>query len=392
MITRETSPIPASRVTAISSSATKRMAQLAAQAPGCVSLGQGVPSFTPPEQVTEAIIHMLQHNRACHRYTLQNGLPELRHRLADHLYLEKGIKLNPETEICITVGGMEGLLTSILSIAQPGDEIILPCPTYASYIEQVTLSGATPVFVPFDANWQLDMQAMRAALSRRTKAIILCSPGNPTGNILKNADIEILCEIATENNITLLLDEAYDYITYEKEQTTHPLSCEKYRHNVITIGSFSKKYCLTGWRIGWVAADSQWMEQITKVHDATTICAPAMSQYAALTALDVDSKWVEQCCKELEHRRALCCARLDELGDFFSYVPPQGAFYVMAKYRFTDEPAEQVATSIINEARVITIPGDSFGPGGQGHLRLSFGGEREEIDQAFARLKKWLKR
>ena len=384
--------MPAERVRTISSSATKRMAQIAAEAGGCVSLGQGVPSFAPPEEVTAAMIAMLQQNQACNRYTLQNGLPELRQRLAEKFFSEKEIRLNPETEICITVGGMEGLLTSILSIAEPGDEIILPCPTYASYIEQVTISGAAPIFVPFDADWQLDIHAVRAALSNRTRAVILCSPGNPTGNVLRNEDITALCDLAVQHNFVVLLDEAYDYITYHKQSTRHPLSRQKYRRHVITIGSFSKKYCLTGWRVGWAAADAHWMEQITKVHDAATICAPALSQYAALAALDVDDQWVEECCRELDRRRRLCCAKLDELKGFFSYVPPQGAFYVMAKFHFSDEPAEELAARIIREAKVVTIPGDSFGPGGEGHLRLSFGADTAEIDRAFTRLAGWLRK
>ena len=179
-------------------------------------------------------------------------------------------------------------------------------------------------------------------------------------------------------------------MVYEGGKVISPLSIEEFRNNVVSIYSLSKKYALTGWRVGWVAAAQRWMEQIMKVHDATAICAPTPSQFAALAALDGDQKCVATMREKLVERRKLCCARLDKLGKYFSYVPPGGAFYVMAKYLFSDVSSQEVAIKLLEEARVVTIPGESFGKGGEGHLRLSFGGELQEIDEAFDRIEKWL--
>jgi aminotransferase len=178
-------------------------------------------------------------------------------------------------------------------------------------------------------------------------------------------------------------------MVYDGEMPLNPLSIDLFRNNVISIASLSKKYALTGWRVGWVAAAGEWMEQIMKVHDATAICAPTPSQFAALAALDGDQHCVAAMRDELVKRRALCCARLDKLQNYFCYVPPKGAFYVMARYLFRAASSQEVATRLLQEAKVITIPGGAFGEGGEGHLRLSFGGEPSVINEAFDRIEQW---
>ncbi len=194
------------------------------------------------------------------------------------------------------------------------------------------------------------------------------------------------------HGLVVITDETYDYLVYGAEQPFAPLSEARYRDRVVAVGSLSKKYALTGWRIGYVAATAELMEQIMKVHDATAICAPTPSQHAALAALDGDPAWLADACARMGQRRALCCARLDRLGEFFEYVKPRGAFYVMARYLFSDEPSQVVARQVLHGARVITIPGGQFGLGGEGHLRLSFGGEEAEIIEAFDRIEAWLRR
>jgi len=381
---------PSKRVRSIVPSATKLMAEQAAKHPDPVSLGQGVPGFAPPPHVISAVQEVLSNTPGSCTYTLQNGLPELRQALAKQLHREKGVEVDSESEICITVGAMEGLLGALFAVIDQDDEVLLPSPTYASYTEQILLAGGRPVSVPLDPNWQLDFTALKQAVTDHTQALMLCNPGNPTGNVFAPDQIEQLCRFALENGIVLILDEAYDYLVYYKTRLFNPLSEPAYRKMVISIGSLSKKYCLTGFRVGWVAADREWMEQIAKVHDATTICAPTPSQYAALAALESDQGWVAECCAEMEQRRALCCKRMDGLSDFFSYVPPQGAFYLMAKYLFTTADADTVARRLLDEAGVITIPGSSYGSGGEGHLRISFGGSKEQLNKAFDRIEKWL--
>ncbi|MGB3221847.1 MAG: pyridoxal phosphate-dependent aminotransferase [Desulforhopalus sp.] len=382
---------PASkRVRSISPSATKEMAIIAARIGGCVSLGQGVPSFATPPHIIEAVTSVLTDDPSSGQYSLQTGMPVLRQRIAEYLLLEKQIAVDPESEICVTVGGMEALLAAVLTVVDEGDEVILPTPTYASYIEQVLLAGGIPKHVPLTDSWGLDLEAINRAVGPKTRAIMLCNPGNPTGTVFSDAETIALCRMAVANDFVIITDEAYDYIVYDGGMPVSPLSMEEFRRNVISVYSLSKKYALTGWRVGWVAAARQWMEQIMKVHDATAICAPTPSQFAALAALEGDQGCIAEMREKLVQRKKICCARLDKLSRHFSYVPPQGAFYVMAKYLFSTASSQDIAIRLLEEAKVITIPGGSFGKGGEGHLRISFGGEPAVIDEAFDRIEEWL--
>lgn len=383
--------IPISRrVRNISTSATKEMAIIAAQIGGCVSLGQGVPSFATPPHIIEAVTTVLQSDSSSGKYSLQTGMPSLRRKIASYLLSEKNIAVDPESEICVTVGGMEALLASVMTVVDEGDEVILPTPTYASYIEQVLLAGGTPLHVPLTNDWGLDLEAIQQAISPKTRAIMLCNPGNPTGTVFSDAETIALCKLAVAHNFVVITDEAYDYIVYDGEMPVSPLSVPEFRENVISVYSLSKKFALTGWRVGWVTATKKWMEQIMKVHDATAICAPTPSQFAALAALEGDQQCVTAMREKLVERKKKCCARLDKLHKYFSYVAPQGAFYIMAKYLFSNASSQEVATQLLKEAKVITIPGGAFGKGGEGHLRISFGGELETIDEAFDRIEAWL--
>ena len=377
------------RVCNISPSATKQMAILAADIGGCVSLGQGVPSFATPPHVVEAVIKALRGDPGSGQYSLQTGMPALRKRIAQYMLDEKDVEVDPESEICVTVGGMEALLATVMTVVDEGDEVILPSPTYASYIEQIQLAGGIPVFVPLTSTWGLDLAAISEAVTAKTRAIMICNPGNPTGTVFSNAEIIALCELAVAYDFVVITDEAYDYMVYDGKAPLNPLSIDAFRNNVISVSSLSKKYALTGWRVGWVAAAGMWMEQIMKVHDATAICAPTPSQFAALAALDGEQECVAGMRDALVKRRDLCCARLDRLQKYFSYVPPKGAFYVMAKYLFPAASSQEVATRLLEEAKVITIPGGAFGQGGEGHLRLSFGGESAVINEAFDRMEQW---
>jgi aminotransferase len=384
-------PSVSHRVQTISPSATKEMAIIAARIGGCVSLGQGVPSFVTPPHIIEAVTRALREDTSSGQYSLQTGMPALRHCIARRFLEDKKVAFDPEREICVTVGGMEALLTTVLTVVDEGDQVILPSPTYASYTEQVHLAGGIPVYVQLTDTWELDLTSISAAITPKTKALMLCNPGNPTGTVFPDEQILALCELAVANDFVIITDEAYDYMVYDGGAPVNPLSIDRFRNNVISISSLSKKYALTGWRVGWVIAAAGWMEQITKVHDAATICSPTPSQIAALAALEGDQQCVQDMRVELTKRRALCCRRLDQLSRNFSYIPPRGAFYVMAKYRFTNDNSQQVAIRLLEEAKVITIPGGAFGKGGEGHLRLSFGGEEKVISEAFDRIDRWLR-
>lgn len=379
------------RVEQISISATKEMPILASRIGNCISLGQGVPSFATPGHIIEAVCGVLRENPAAGKYSLQTGMVELRNRLSAYLLKEKKIQADPDTEVLVTVGAMEALMAAVMTVVDRGDEVILPSPTYASHIEQVLLAEGTPVFVPLrDRDWGLDVDKIRQAVRSKTRAIILCNPSNPTGAVFDDADVRALCELALARNIIIISDETYDFMTYGRRAPLSPASLPELGEHVISVFSFSKKYALTGWRVGWMTACERLMSQIMKVHDASAICAPTPSQYAALAALSGPQDCVEEMCRALSERKDLCCSRLDRLAGKFDYVAPRGAFYVMARYLFTNRSSKDVAVQMLNQARVITVPGGSFGPHGEGHLRISFGGQEDELNEAFDRIENWL--
>ncbi len=380
------------RVRGMTISATKEMPLIAAKVGGCVSLGQGVPSFQTPAHIVEAVCEALRTNPAAGKYTLQPGLPALRRAIAETMERDKGVTYDPDTEITVTVGAMEGLLAAFLSLVDRGDEVILPEPTYATYIEQVELAEGKPVFVPLrKGDWGLDVAAIKRALTPKTKAVVVCSPGNPTGGVYSDNDVHALSALAAERDFILIFDETYDFMVYEGSSTVNPAQLPGIRDRVITVNSFSKKYAMTGWRVGYIAAAKPLMSELMKVHDAAAICAPTPSQMGALAALTGPTADLEWMHAALFGRRELACRHLDAMNDAFEYVRPRGAFYIMARYRFTDAPSRDLAIRLIQEARVITIPGAAFGPGGEGHLRLSFGGSETELDQAFQRIERWIK-
>ena len=221
--------------------------------------------------------------------------------------------------------------------------------------------------------------------------IVLCNPSNPTGGVYQDGDIKAVAALALKNDIFIISDETYDYLLYDRKLPVSPAQLPELAGRTIVINSFSKKYALTGWRVGYAAAPRPIMDQLMKILDATAICAPTPGQIAALAALNGPQEPFLNMVRELEKRRALVMKRLDDLAEWFEYVPPAGAFYLLAGYRFSTAPSYDLAVRMIREARVITIPGGTFGPGGEGRLRLSFGGEENELEEAFDRLEKWVK-
>ena len=371
-------------------SATKLMPMLASEIGGCVSLGQGVPSFATPPHVIEAVCRALTDLPSAGKYSLQPGTVELRRAVADLLAAEKRLLADPEREIAITVGGMEALLCAVLCLCERGDEVIVPEPFYPSHVEQVLLAEARPVLVPLRRHdWSLDPEAVAAAITPRTRAIIINSPHNPTGSVFAKADLLAVAEIALHHGLYVICDDTYDALSYG-EPAFSLASLPQLRPWLVAVGSFSKRFALTGWRVGYAFAPEPIMGQMLKVHDCTAICAPTPSQIAALASLTGPQRIYAGFLAALAARRRRIMERLDAIPGI-TYNAPGGAFYIMARYELPGAPMD-VATRLIREARVITIPGDSFGPGGAQSLRLSFGGDEAEIDTACDRLGEWLRR
>ncbi|EKD78713.1 MAG: hypothetical protein ACD_41C00288G0004 [uncultured bacterium] len=364
------------RTERIQVSAIKQLPVIASTMADTISLGQGIPDVPTPGYIRDGIIELLRTHPDIGKYSLQPGLSALRSELAQRLqcFID---------EICITVGAMEGLMATLFSMIDPGDEVIVFDPGYASHIEQIKLADGVPIFVT-------DCAALAAAITTKTKAIIVCQPGNPTGKILSLAELQTISALAMKYNLVIISDETYDFLVYDDLPYQSFLTRPEIRDRLIVIKSFSKQYAMTGWRVGYVVAPPLVIQEIFKVHDATVICAPTISQYAALIALTGTPYADDPNIKELlADRRDVICTELDQLKDLFSYQRPQGSYYILARYLKTNLSSWDFTLKLLNDTGVITIPGSAFGPHGEQHIRFSFGGTPEKIKEAFKRIKQW---
>ncbi len=385
------------RVGQITVSAIKQMPVLASKVPGAVSLGQGIPSFATPSFITEAVVRALREDERIGKYSLQPGMPELKIEIAKHLLRTKGVTIDPETEVFVSCGAMEALAASVAALVDRGDEVLIPSPNYASHIEQILFAEGVPVFVPMreEGGWELDIDGFRRAVTPKTKAILICNPMNPTGTVFSEDEVRAIADLAIEKDLFVIADEAYDFLVYDELRHASFVSIPELKERLVAAFSFSKMYCMTGWRVGYLYAPSYLIDQVLKVHDAFAICAPMVSQYAALAALRATNgkdgegdRFIVQLVTTLDARRMLTCSRLNRLASLFSYQRPRGAYYVFPSI-VPGMKSIDLALRLLYEAKVISVPGSGFGPTGEGHIRLSFGGTEEEINEGFDRIEAW---
>ena len=380
----------------------------AARHPDAVSLAQGIPDFDTPEFIKRRVERALKRGVVA-KYSLSPGLPELRELIEESLEQE-GMYYDWEKEILVTAGSIEGITSSIMAITNPGDEVIIPEPTYTSYREVIKLAGCKPVFVPLDENerWRFDIEKYRQAITPRTKAIFYCNPNNPTGTVYTKDQLLQLGDLAEKNDLFLISDEVYKDFVYDQEKIFSLAEVPELRKRVIRIFSFSKAFAMTGWRIGYLHSDADNIREIIKVHDSLVTCAPVISQYAAMGALEIGEREVQKFRDQYKTRRDLICQRLDKLSQVFSYANPEGAYYVFPKIslklaeNIKDETGAllteqgradswRLALWVLKKAQVALVPGMAFGPNGEEHVRMSFGRQEEDINKAFDRLEKVFK-
>lgn len=355
-----------------------------------ISFGQGIPYLDTPEYIKEGIRRALEEKDTA-RYTLYPGIPELRELIAKDLTQRKGAQISA-SEVIVTAGCQEAVVCALSSLIDEGDEIVLLSPAFASYSEQISLLGGKPVFVSLDSanSWRLDIQTVKDTITPKTKALLFSHPSNPTGTVFTKEELRDLADLAKEKDLVIVTDETYDFLVYDNKEFVSPISFEDIQDRVILCGSFSKKYSLTGYRVGYAVAEQGIIHHMLKVHDALAICAPAISQKAAIAALQNGQEHVVDLTEKLTANRELMCKKLNEMPDFFEYVKPEGAYYILAKYK-KDVSSIDLAVKILQEAKVVTIPGIAFGPVAENHLRFSFACSPEEIEQGFSRLQPWAK-
>jgi aminotransferase len=375
------------RVADISKSAIHEMTRLSKEVEDVAFLSWAKPTSGTPDHICEAAVSAIK-NGLVGGYSETSGLPALREEIAGKLRRDNSIDANV-AQVLVTVGAIEGLAAAVMAVVDPGDEVILPTPTYSTHIRQVVIASARPVLVPTieEEGFTLDIEGIRKAITGRTKAIMYCSPSNPTGTVFSEQQLRELAALALENDLTIITDEAYEYFTYDGHEHFSIASIPEMRKHAVSCFTFTKTYAMTGWRVGYLHADEELIPQITKAHIPFAICAPVVSQYAALAALQGPQDCVASFREHYHAARDLMCARLDGMGSVFAYQRPSGSYLMFP--RILPEEGKDSASfckRLLKEAKVSTTPGVAFGPTGERHLRLSFCVPEEEINKAFDRM------
>jgi len=375
-------------------SAIKDMAMLSAKIKGAASLTWGLPSFRTPQYIREGVKHFLDNDVDAGKYTLPDGLTELRDLVVAKHSEATGITVDAEEHVMISAGNMQALNTLFHTMLDPGDEIILTDPCFASHIQQIGLFSGVPVYWPLneDDNWSLDLESLPGLITTKTQAIVLVSPSNPTGKIFPREDLMRVGEIAKQHNILIIIDDPYSDFIYENKNKYYNLaSVEAFKEHIVYLYSFSKSYAMSGWRLAYMIMPAELKREALKVHDATMICAPRISQLAGITALSQPSDHKHEFNTILNSRRELICQRLDNLPHVFSSQKPEGAYYVFPKIITAHSSSKDFAIDLLNKAKVTVTPGSAFGPSGEHHVRMAYCVNDETINLAFDRIEHYFR-
>lgn len=380
------------RVKQISKSAIHEMTRLSKEIEDVSFLSWAKPTSDTPEHIKEGAIAAIR-DGLTGGYSETSGLSKLREEIVKKLKRDNNIDANV-SQVIVTVGAIEGLSATVMALIDPGDEVILPSPTYSTHIRQVVIASGKPVFVPTieEEGFVLDIEGIKNAITPKTKAIVYCSPSNPTGTVFSEEELRQLAKVAIDNNLMVITDEAYEYFTYDGHKHFSIGSIPEMKKNVVSCFTFTKTYAMTGWRVGYLHAAEELIPQIGKAHIPLAICAPVVSQYAALAALQGSQDCVVKFGEHYLATRNLMCERLDKLNSVFEYKKPGGSYLMFPK--IIAEEGKDSATfckKLLREAKVSTTPGIAFGPTGERHLRLSFCVPDDMINKAFDRMEAYFK-
>ncbi len=377
------------RVTDVPNSGIGYMMRYASKYKDVVSLGQGTPLFPTPSFIYD---ELYVRSKKDHSLGMYSGMPiekPLKELIAKQMSSLYGFTPDPQC-LFLTIGGIGGLFSALMASVQKGDEVIYFDPSYPLHLSQIHIAEAKPVFVSYDESrhWSLNINALKNSLTPHTRAVILTNPNNPTGTVLSQQEVKDLAEIILDHNLTLILDEAYRFLTYDDIPLFSPLQIPELRNNIIACKSFSKEFAMTGWRIGYVYAHPDTIKKINDIHTYFSISPPTVSIVAATIALSDTrgEKAMNYFKKQFALSRKTICERLDKLPLLFSYHPPQGAYYAFPKITGFNMNSFDFAKLLVDDAKVITIPGSTMGPAGEHHLRMSFAANPEVIQKAFDRI------
>jgi aminotransferase len=379
----------AQRVATLKPSGIRKFFDIVATMEDVISLGIGEPDFDTPEPILRAGLSSLQRGET--HYTSNAGLIELRRELSAHLERMYGVSYDPATEIVITVGVSEALYLALTAILEPGQEVLIPTPCFVAYQAEVILAGGTPVEIPsrVEDSFQPNLEALRAAVTPRTKAILIGYPNNPTGAVASRETLMAVLRIAEQHNLVVISDEIYDQLVYGLPHVNFA-SLPGARQRTLTLGGFSKDYAMTGWRIGFAAGPVETLQGLLRIHQYTIMSAPTIAQHAALEALRSGRSYVEEMVAEYDRRRQLIVDGLNHLG--LATFEPRGAFYAFPSIAASGMDDDAFSHRLLEEERVAVVPGSAFGAGGSGFVRCSYATAYEKIEEALARLERFMRR
>ena len=378
----------AERVQAVPGSGIRRFFDIIASMDHVISLGVGEPDFVTPWPISEAGIRAIEQGHT--HYTSNLGLLELREAIAADLERRYGVEWDPREEMLITTGVSEGLDLAARAIINPGDEVIVADPSYAAHAPAVLLAGGTPVPVTTQAaqDFALDPKAVEAAITPKTKALLIASPSNPTGAVLDRPNLEAIADVVRRHDLLVISDEIYDRLVYGGAEHTPIAALPGMQERTITLGGFSKSHAMTGWRVAWAVAPADLMGGMLKIHQYSMMSAPTVAQYAALEAIRAGEEYVISMREEYDRRRQLMWRGFNELG--LSCAEPRGAFYAFPSVAQTGYDDETFAEQLLIREQVAVVPGSAFGAAGAGYVRACYATSYGEIEEALVRIRRFL--
>ena len=377
------------RIRAIPDSGLVGFFDLLATMDDVLSLGIGEPDMPTPAAIRDAAVTAIQRGET--GYTSNAGLRELRLAIADHLRRQYGLTYDPEGEVLVTVGVSEALLAATLALLDPGDAVLVPEPCFVAYDPSVRLAGGTPIGVPTSAaeGFQVDVARLEAALTPRTRALLLGYPSNPTGAVLERERAEAVAEFVARHELILISDEIYDRFVYGVEHTCLA-ALPGMQSRTLLLGGFSKSYAMTGWRVGYACGPGDIIAAMHKVHQYAIMSAPTPGQVAALSALTCSADPAEAIIREFAARRDVLLQGLHTIG--LPCVEPRGAIYAFPSVAHLGLSAQAFSERLLREERVAVVPGNAFGPSGEGHVRIAYTVPSTHLEEALERLERFVRR
>lgn len=375
------------KVQGIPPSGIRKFFDIVSEMQDAISLGVGEPDFVTPWHIRNEAIYSLEKGRTY--YTSNAGLLELRRELS--LYMERRINVSydPAKEVIITVGGSEAIDLCIRALVNPGDEVLVPEPSFVCYKPCAVLAGAkaVPLVTKNENKFKLTKEELLAAITPKTKLLVLPYPNNPTGGIMTREDLEEIASVLREKDIFILSDEIYGELTYGREHISIA-SLPGMRERTILVNGFSKSYAMTGWRLGWAAAPKEIMEQMVKIHQYAIMCAPTASQYAAIEAVKNGDEDIARMREQYNYRRKVIVDGFNKMG--LSCFEPEGAFYVFPSIQSTGLSSDEFAEQLLRSQKIAVVPGTAFGDSGEGFIRCSYAYSIANINEALERIDRFV--